>query len=55
VINYAVVIVCGDIWREFRVKEDADACILWVKCMLDGQYAEILPPKKVPHWVALEC
>jgi len=40
------------------VKEDADACILWVKCMLDGQYVEILPPKKYHiglHWNANAC
>ena len=28
-----------------RVKEDADACILRVKYMLDGQYVEICPLK----------
>jgi len=27
------------------VKQDADACILRVKYMLDGQYAEICPLK----------
>ena len=27
------------------VRGDADACILRVKCMLEGQYVEICPPK----------
>ena len=37
------------------VKEDADACILRVKCMLDGQYVEICPLKGAiirSHWNA---
>ena len=36
-------------------KEDADACILRVKCMLDGQYVEICPLKGAVirfHWNA---
>ena len=37
------------------VKEDADACILRVKCMLDGQYVENCPLKGAvirSHWNA---
>jgi len=41
--------------ERIRVKEDADACILRVKCMLDGQYVEICPLKGAAiglHWNA---
>ena len=44
--------------ERIRVKEDADACILWVKCMLDGQYVEICPQKVAAtelHWNANAC
>jgi len=37
------------------VKEDEDACILRVKCMLDSQYVEICPLKGAVirfHWNA---
>jgi len=36
-------------------REDADACILRVKCMLEGQYVEICPLKGTAirfHWNA---